>query len=59
MAQTVKIPPVMWESWVQSPGWENALEEGIAIPLHSSILAWRTPVDRGAWRVTVPKSWTC
>ena len=49
MAQTVKIPPVMWESWVQSPGWENALEEGIAIPLHSSILAWRTPMDREAW----------
>ena len=27
-----------------------ALEEGMAI--HSSILAWRTPMDRGAWRVT-------
>ena len=29
------------------PVWEDPLEEGIA--LHSSILAWRTPMDRGAW----------
>ena len=33
------------------PVWEDPLEEGIA--LHSSILAWRTPMDRGAWQVTV------
>ena len=30
---------------------EDPLEEGMAT--HSSILAWRTPMDRGAWRVTV------
>ena len=39
--------------------WQDLLEEGMAT--HSSILAWRIPVDRGAWRATVPvaaKSWT-
>ena len=33
------------------PGWEDPLEEGMAI--HSSILVWRIPVDRGAWQATV------
>ena len=33
---------------VQSLGWEDALEEGMAT--HSSILAWRIPMDRGAWQ---------
>ena len=37
--------PVIWETWVQSLGWENPLEEGTAT--HSSILAWRIPTDRG------------
>jgi len=32
-------------------GWEDPLEEGMAI--HSSILAWRIPTDRGAWCTTV------
>ena len=32
---------------VQSLGWEDPLEEGMAT--HSSILAWRIPMDRGAW----------
>ena len=32
--------------WVQSLGWENPMEEGMAT--HSSILAWRIPIDRGA-----------
>ena len=39
--------------------WEDPLEEGMAT--HSSILAWRIPVDSGARRVTVhgvEKSWT-
>ena len=45
VAQTVKNPPAMWETWVQSLGWEDALEEGMAI--HSSIFAWRIPMDRG------------
>ena len=51
VAQMVKNPPVMQESWVRSLGWEDSLEEGMAT--HSSILAWRLPMDRGAWRVTV------
>ena len=38
----------MRETWVQSLGWEDPLEEGMAT--HSSILAWRIPMDRGAWR---------
>ena len=33
------------------PGWEDPLEEGMAI--HSSILVWRIPVDRGAWQAAV------
>ena len=41
MAQMVKNLPTMWETWVQSLGWEDALEEGMAT--HPSILAWRIP----------------
>ena len=58
VAQTVKNPPAMWETWVQSLGWEDPLQEGMAT--HSSILAWRIPMDRGAWWATVhgiAKSW--
>ena len=40
-AQMVKNPPAMWETWVQSLGWEDLLEEGLAT--QSSILAWRIP----------------
>ena len=36
--------------WFQSLGGEDPLEEGIA---HSSILAWRIPMDRGVWWATV------
>ena len=39
MAQLVKNPPAMRETWVRSLGWENPLEKGKAI--HSSILGWR------------------
>ena len=39
------------EIWIQSLGREDPLEESMAT--HSSILTWRTPVDRGAWRATV------
>ena len=39
VAQLVKNPPAMWETWVQSLGWDDALEKGKAT--HSSILAWR------------------
>ena len=41
VTQTVKNLPAMQETWVQSLGWEDPLEEGMAI--HSSILAWRIP----------------
>ena len=41
----------MWETWVRSLGWEDPLEEGKAT--HSSALAWRIPMDSGAWWATV------
>jgi len=41
VAQIVKNPPAMWETWVQSLGCKDPLEEGMAT--HSSILAWRIP----------------
>ena len=41
VAQTVKYPPEMQETHVQSLGWEDPLEKGMAT--HSSILAWRIP----------------
>ena len=41
VAQMVKNPPVMWETWVRSLSWEDPLEQSIAT--HSSILAWRSP----------------
>jgi len=47
----VKNLPAMRETWVRSLDWEDALEEGTAT--HSSILAWRIPMDRGAWWATV------
>ena len=41
MVQRLKRLPAMWETWVQSLGWEDPLEKEIAT--HSSILAWRIP----------------
>ena len=41
VAQTVKNPPAMWETRVQSLVWENSLEKGMAT--QSSILAWEIP----------------
>ena len=46
VAQMVKNPPTMWETWLQSLGWEDPLEKGTAIL--SNILVWRIPTDRGA-----------
>ena len=51
VAQLVKNPPAMQEIWVRSLGWEDPLEKGRAT--HSSILAWRIPMDRGALQATV------
>ena len=41
VAQLIKNPPAVRETWVQSLGWEDPLEKGKAT--HSSILAWRIP----------------
>ena len=59
VVQMVKNLPSVWEAWVQSLGWEDPLEEGMAT--QSSIWAWRIPLDRGAWWAMVyrvAKSWT-
>ena len=52
VAQLVKNP--MQETLVRSLGQEDTLEKGMAT--HSSILAWRIPMDRGAWWATVHRS---
>ena len=41
VAQLVKNPPAIQETWVRFPGWEDPLEKGM--DTRSSILAWRTP----------------
>ena len=51
VTQLVKNLPAMRETWAQSLDWEDPLEEGMAT--HSSILAWRLSMDRGAWWATV------
>jgi len=47
LAQIVKDLPAMQETQVRFLGLEDPLKKGMAI--HSSILAWRIPMDRGAW----------
>ena len=47
----VKNLPAMQKTWIRSLGWEDPLKESMVI--HSSILAWRIPMDRGAWQATV------
>ena len=59
VTQMVMNPSEMRETWVKCLGWEDPLEEGMAT--HSSFLAWRIPMDKGAWWATVhglSKSWT-
>ena len=51
VVQTVKSLPVVRETWVQSLDREDPLEEGMETD--PSILAWRIPMDRGAWQATV------
>ena len=51
VVQMVKNLPALIETRVQSLGWEDPLEEGMAT--HSSILAWRILMNRGAWRAAV------
>ena len=49
MAQTVKNLSAMWETWIQYLGWEDPLEEGMAI--HSNILSWRIPLTEEPGRL--------
>ena len=56
VAQLVENLPAMQETLVQFLGQEDPLEEGMAT--HSSILAQRIPMDRGARQATVTKNWT-
>ena len=59
MAQMVKNPHAMQQTWVLSLNWEDPLEKGMAT--HSCTLVWILPMDRGAWRATVygvTKNWT-
>ena len=59
VAQMVKTLPAVQEIWVRSLAWEDLLEEGMAT--HSSVLAWRIPMDRGTWQATVQgvaRNWT-
>ena len=48
VAESVKNPPAVWDTWVRSLGGEDPLQEGMAT--HSSVLAWRIRMERGAWR---------
>ena len=59
VAEMIKNLLAIQETWIQFLGWEDPLEEGMAT--HSSILAWRNPMDRGAWWTIVhgvANSWT-
>ena len=58
VAQLVKGPPAMQETWIQSLGWEDPLEEGMAT--HFSILAWRIPwtEEPGGLQSVGLQSWT-
>ena len=53
VAQTVKNPPAMQETWVRSLCWENPLEKEDGNPLQHSCL--ENPMDGGAWWPTVPE----
>ena len=47
VAQMVNHLPAVRETWVQPLGWEDPLEKEMAT--HSSTLAWKNPMDGGAW----------
>ena len=54
MAQLVRNPPAMWETWVQSLDWEDPLEKGNVYPLqYSGLENSMDCIPRG-----VAKSWT-
>ena len=58
VAQMVKRLPTMWETWVQSLGWEDLLEKEMVT--HSSILAWKIPwmEEPGRLQSVGSQSWT-
>jgi len=59
VAQWVKNPPAMWETQLQSLGWEDPLEKAMATPLQYSCL--ENSHERGGWWATVhgvAKNWT-
>ena len=56
VVQAVRNPPATWKTWVRSLGWEDPLEEGMAID--SSIFAWTIPKNRGDLEVYSPWSHT-
>ena len=59
VAQTVKKPPAVLETWVDP--WVGKIPWRKDMATHSSILVWRISMDRGAWRATVlgvTESWT-
>ena len=47
----VKNLPAIQETQLQSLGWEDPLEKDMTT--HSSILAWRNPLDPGVWQAAV------
>ena len=60
VGQRVKNLPGMQETWFRSPGWEDPLDEGVAIPT-PVFLPGEIPMNRGAWQATVcrvTKNWT-
>ena len=57
MVKNLPAVQELQEAWVPSLGWEGPLEEGIAA--HSSVLAWRMPMDRGAWQAAVYRIAKC
>ena len=54
MAMTVKNPPAMQETWVQSLDWDDPLEKGMAT--HSSVLCWRIPEPGGLQSIGLQES---
>ena len=54
VAQLVKNPPAMWATWIQSLGQKDPWVRKIpCMATHSSILAWRIPMDKRAWQAPV------
>ena len=51
VVQLVKHLPAMLETQIQSLGQEDSLEKEVAT--HSSVLAWKNPMDRGAWQAII------